>query len=190
MTADVADNVGMETRPDGSLASVARSDGSLASVAYWSTLDSPIARILLVGRDEHLTGLYLDREPDPAWAPDVEGRLDDVARQVEEYFAGTRTTFDDIPLAPQGTPFQRAVWEALLEVGYGETASYADIARRIGKPTAYRAVGAANGRNPISLIIPCHRIVGSSGSLIGYGWGVDRKSWLLSLERRAQPLAL
>lgn len=170
MTADPADNVGMET--------------------YWATVESPIARILLVGRDAELTGLYLDRDPDPAWAPDVDGRLDDAVRQVEEYFAGTRTTFDGIPLAPQGTPFQLAVWEALLEVGYGETASYADIARRIGKPTAFRAVGAANGRNPISLIIPCHRVVGSSGSLVGYGWGVERKSWLLALEQRGQQLAL
>ena len=170
MTADVADNVGMET--------------------YWTTFESPIARILLVGRNDALTGLYLDREPNPAWDHDDDGRLDKVRSQVEEYFEGTRTTFDDIEMAPQGTPFQLAVWEALLEVGYGETASYADIARRIGKPTAFRAVGAANGRNPISLIVPCHRVVGSSGSLVGYGWGVDRKSWLLAHEQRAQQLAL
>ena len=156
----------------------------------WATVDSPIARILVVGRDDHLTGLYLDRDPNPAWVPDTGGRLDDVRRQVEEYFAGTRTTFDDIALAPQGTPFQLAVWEALLEVGYGETVTYADIARRIGRPTASRAVGAANGRNPISLIIPCHRVVGSTGSLVGYGWGVERKSWLLALEQRSQQLAL
>lgn len=157
---------------------------------YWATVESPIARILLVGRNDRLTGLSLDRDPDPAWSPDVDGRLDDVRRQVDEYFAGTRTSFDDVPLAPEGTPFQLAVWDALLEVGYGETASYADIARRIGRPTAFRAVGAANGRNPISLIIPCHRVVGSSGSLVGYGWGVERKSWLLALEQRAQQLAL
>ena len=157
---------------------------------YWATVESPIARILLVGRSDHLTGLYLDRDPDPGWSPDVDGRLADVRRQVEEYFAGTRTAFEDVPLAPEGTPFQLAVWDALLEVGYGETASYADIARRIGRPTASRAVGAANGRNPISLIIPCHRVVGSSGSLVGYGWGVERKSWLLALEQRAQQLAL
>jgi methylated-DNA-[protein]-cysteine S-methyltransferase len=82
------------------------------------------------------------------------------------------------------------VWEALLEVGYGETASYADIARRIGKPTAFRAVGAANGRNPISLIIPCHRVIGAAGALVGYGWGVDRKAWLLAHEQRDAQLAL
>ena len=153
-------------------------------VTSWSTFDSPIGRVLLTGRDGQLTGLYLDRDPNPAWMPD-DGHLDKVQRQVEEYFEGTRTTFD-VDLAPQGTPFQLAVWEALLEVGYGETASYADIARRIGKPSAFRAVGAANGRNPISLIIPCHRIVGSYGSLVGYGWGVERKSWLLAHEQRAQ----
>lgn len=170
MTADRGDNGDMET--------------------CWATVDSPIARILVVGRDDHLTGLYLDRDPNPAWVPDTGGRLDDVRRQVEEYFAGTRTTFDAIALAPQGTPFQLAVWEALLEVGYGETVTYADIARRIGRPTASRAVGAANGRNPISLIIPCHRVVGSTGSLVGYGWGVERKSWLLALEQRSQQLPL
>ena len=180
MTPDVAENGSMETCPD----------GSLASVAHWATVDSPIARILLVGREDELTGLYLDREPNPEWVPDTDGRLGEVRRQVEEYFEGTRTTFDGIRLAPQGTPFQRAVWDALLDVGYGETASYADIARAIGKPTAFRAVGAANGRNPISLIIPCHRIVGSSGSLIGYGWGVERKSWLLALEQSARQVAL
>jgi methylated-DNA-[protein]-cysteine S-methyltransferase len=155
---------------------------------YATTFDSPIGRVLLVGRDAKLTGLYLDRDADDDWEPDS-GRLDDVRRQVEEYFEGSRTTFD-VELAPVGTPFQLAVWEALLDVGYGETASYADIARAIGRPTAFRAVGAANGRNPISLIVPCHRVIGSAGSLIGYGWGVERKSWLLDHERREQRLAL
>jgi methylated-DNA-[protein]-cysteine S-methyltransferase len=169
MTADVADNVGMET--------------------YWHTFDSPIGRVLLVGRSDKLTGLYLDRDPNPAWDEDEE-RLAKVRLQLEEYFDGTRTSFGDVELAPQGTPFQLAVWEALLEIGYGETASYADIARRIGKPTAFRAVGAANGRNPISIIVPCHRVIGASGALTGYGWGVDRKSWLLAHEQRAQQLAL
>jgi methylated-DNA-[protein]-cysteine S-methyltransferase len=155
---------------------------------YATQLDSPIGKVLLVGRDGAVCGLYLDRDANPAWSA-AGGRLDDARRQVEEYFEGTRTTFD-LRLEPTGTPFQLAVWEALLDVGYGETASYADIARQIDKPTAFRAVGAANGRNPISLIIPCHRIVGSSGSLIGYGWGVERKSWLLAHERRELRLAL
>jgi methylated-DNA-[protein]-cysteine S-methyltransferase len=162
MTADVADNVGMET--------------------YWHTFDSPIGRVLLVGRSDKLTGLYLDRDPNPAWDEDEE-RLAKVRLQVEEYFDGTRTSFGDVELAPQGTPFQLAVWEALLEIGYGETASYADIARRIGKPTAFRAVGAANGRNPISIIVPCHRVIGANGTLTGYGGGLNRKRWLLDLER-------
>ena len=159
-----------------------------AMETYWSTLKSPIGRVLLVGRNDELIGLYLDRDPNPAWVPD-DARLADVREQVEEYFAGTRQSFE-VKLAPFGTPFQLAVWEALLDVGYGETASYADIARSIGKPTAFRAVGAANGRNPISLIIPCHRIVGASGSLVGYGWGVERKSWLLAHERADRQLPL
>jgi methylated-DNA-[protein]-cysteine S-methyltransferase len=153
---------------------------------YAGTMSTPIGQALLVGRDDKLTGLYLDREANPAWAPD-DGRLDDVRRQVTEYFDGDRKEFE-VPLAPAGTPFQLSVWEALLEIGYGETASYADIARRIGKPTAYRAVGAANGRNPISLIVPCHRVIGAAGALVGYGWGVDRKAWLLALERGERPL--
>jgi methylated-DNA-[protein]-cysteine S-methyltransferase len=148
---------------------------------YAGTMSTPIGRALLVGRDGALTGLYLDRDANPAWAPD-EGRLDGVRAQVEEYFEGSRQTFD-LPLAPAGTPFQLAVWAALLEIPYAETSSYADIARRIDKPTAYRAVGAANGRNPISLIVPCHRVIGAAGALVGYGWGVDRKAWLLEHER-------
>ena len=158
------------------------------SETYAGTLDTPIGPALLVGREGPLSGLYLDREPNPAWVAD-EGRLDPVRVQVTEYFDGDRKEFD-LPLAPTGTPFQLAVWDVLLEVGYGETASYADIARRIGKPTAFRAVGAANGRNPISLIIPCHRVIGSAGALVGYGWGVDRKAWLLAHEQRDAQLAL
>jgi methylated-DNA-[protein]-cysteine S-methyltransferase len=155
---------------------------------YAGTMSTPIGRALLVGRDGSLTGLYLDRDANPACEPD-EGRLDDVRRQVTEYFDGDRKEFE-VPLAPVGTPFQRSVWSALLEIGYGETASYADIARRIGKPTAYRAVGAANGRNPISLIVPCHRVIGAAGALVGYGWGVDRKAWLLAHERGDRDLQL
>jgi methylated-DNA-[protein]-cysteine S-methyltransferase len=102
-------------------------------------------------------------------------------RQLLEYFEGRRKTFD-VPLAPKGTPFQLAVWKALLDVPYGQTISYADLASRIGKPAAVRAVGAANGANPIPVIIPCHRIIGSNGTLTGYGGGIERKQWLLALE--------
>jgi len=102
---------------------------------------------------------------------------------LRDYFAGTLHAFD-LPLAPRGTPFQLAVWNALLEVPWGETISYAELARRVGKPSAVRAVGAANGANPIPVIIPCHRVIGSNGSLTGYGGGIERKQWLLAHEGR------
>ena len=155
------------------------------TATYATSFDSPVGIVHLVGRDGKLIGLYLDESRHPGPVEPDEGRLDDVRRQVEEYFAGERTTFD-VELAPEGTPFQLAVWEALRGVGYGETASYVDIARTIGRPTASRAVGAANGRNPISIIVPCHRVIGASGKLVGYGWGVTRKQWLLEHESRAR----
>ena len=106
-----------------------------------------------------------------------------VIDQVTEYFAGKRQTFE-LDLAPRGTPFQLAVWNALREIPYGDTISYAELARRIGKPAAVRAVGAANGANPIPVIIPCHRVIGSNGTLTGYGGGIERKQWLLAHEGR------
>ncbi|MFL6247429.1 MAG: methylated-DNA--[protein]-cysteine S-methyltransferase [Thermoanaerobaculia bacterium] len=106
-----------------------------------------------------------------------------VVDQVHEYFAGKRQTFE-LELAPRGTPFQLAVWNALREIPYGDTISYAELARRIGKPAAVRAVGAANGANPIPVIIPCHRVIGSNGTLTGYGGGIERKQWLLAHEGR------
>jgi methylated-DNA-[protein]-cysteine S-methyltransferase len=104
-----------------------------------------------------------------------------VTSQLADYFSGRRRTFD-LPLAPKGTPFQLAVWSELQRIPYGETISYAELARRIGKSKAVRAVGAANGANPIPVIIPCHRVIGSSGTLTGYGGGIERKQWLLALE--------
>lgn len=106
-----------------------------------------------------------------------------VADQITEYFAGRRQAFE-LELAPRGTAFQLAVWNALLAIPYGDTISYAELARRIGKPAAVRAVGAANGANPIPVIIPCHRVIGSNGSLTGYGGGIERKQWLLAHEGR------
>ncbi len=106
-----------------------------------------------------------------------------VAQQLFEYFSGKRTVFE-LDLAPRGTAFQLAVWNALLAIPYGDTISYAELARRIGKPSAVRAVGAANGANPIPVIIPCHRVIGSNGTLTGYGGGIERKQWLLALEGR------
>ena len=120
-------------------------------------------------------------------APSTTRRLEDskalLTAQLRDYFAGTLHAFD-LPLAPRGTPFQLAVWNALLEVPWGETISYAELARRVGKPSAVRAVGAANGANPIPVIIPCHRVIGSNGSLTGYGGGIERKQWLLAHEGR------
>lgn len=110
--------------------------------------------------------------------------LPEVRRQLEEYLAGRRHEFD-LPLAPRGTAFERRVWEALLAIPYGETRSYAEIARAIGHPDACRAVGRANGRNPIPIVIPCHRVIGSDGSLTGYGGGLDLKRLLLGLEGAA-----
>ncbi|HVG25310.1 MAG TPA: methylated-DNA--[protein]-cysteine S-methyltransferase [Thermoanaerobaculia bacterium] len=110
-------------------------------------------------------------------------RLDDLTTQLRDYFSGKRKAFD-FPLAPKGTEFQLAVWNALLEIPYGDTVTYAELARRIGRPSAVRAVGAANGANPIPVIIPCHRVIGSNGTLTGYGGGVERKQWLLALEGR------
>lgn len=107
-------------------------------------------------------------------------------KQFEEYFAGRRHTFD-LPLHPHGTPFQLEVWGALLAIPYGETASYAQIAQRIGRPGAVRAVGAANGANPLAIIVPCHRVIGSDGDLTGYGGGLAAKRWLLAHERRFAP---
>lgn len=106
-----------------------------------------------------------------------------VAQQLFEYFSGKRQVFE-LDLAPRGTEFQLAVWNALLAIPYGDTISYAELARRIGKPSAVRAVGAANGANPIPVIIPCHRVIGSNGTLTGYGGGIERKQWLLALEGR------
>jgi methylated-DNA-[protein]-cysteine S-methyltransferase len=113
---------------------------------------------------------------------------DALRRRLDAYFAGERVLFD-LPLAPVGTPFQLSVWNALLGIPYGETVSYAEIARRVGRPSAVRAVGAANGRNPIAILIPCHRVIGANGTLTGYGGGLDRKQALLELEAPA-PLAL
>jgi methylated-DNA-[protein]-cysteine S-methyltransferase len=107
--------------------------------------------------------------------------LAQTVRQLEEYFAGTRRDFD-LELAPHGTAFQLAVWDALLAIPYGETTSYGEIARGVGRPNAVRAVGQANGRNPIAIVVPCHRVIGSDHSLTGYGGGIDRKRFLLGLE--------
>jgi methylated-DNA-[protein]-cysteine S-methyltransferase len=149
-------------------------------------IDSPIGPITLVADGDALACLYMDiqRYPDDVGPADPGDSvvLKEAERQLAEYFAGERTEFD-LPLAAEGTPFQRRVWSALCDIPYGETISYGELARRVGQPSAARAVGLANGRNPISIVVPCHRVIGSSGKLVGYGGGLDRKQRLLELEQ-------
>lgn len=152
---------------------------------------SPIGTLTLSARGEQLVGLHLpgSGEPSPTGTVAPTPVLARAAVQLAEYFAGTRTAFD-LPLAPEGTDFQRGVWRALCEVPYGETCSYAAIARAIGKPAATRAVGMANNRNPLAIIVPCHRVVGANGALVGFGGGLPAKRFLLGLEQRHQTFAL
>jgi methylated-DNA-[protein]-cysteine S-methyltransferase len=157
-----------------------------AAAPLVTSLGTPVGLLWLAADpDGALTHVLFDGEPYPlptAGARRATGPFRDVTVQLEEYFAGARRDFD-VPLAPQGTGFQLAAWRALRDIPYGETRSYAAQARAIGRPDAVRAVGAANGRNPISIIVPCHRVVGADGSLTGYGGGIDRKRWLLEHER-------
>ncbi len=160
-------------------------------------IGSPIGPLTLVAADGLLTGLYLDaagsyraghapgaevlgRPADPASEP-----FATAADQLAAYFEGRLTQFS-LPLAARGTPFQRRVWTGLREIPYGETWSYGQLAGKVGNPAAARAVGLANGRNPIAIVIPCHRVIGSDGSLTGYGGGLDRKRYLLDLEARVR----
>jgi methylated-DNA-[protein]-cysteine S-methyltransferase len=146
-------------------------------------MKSPVGKLVLVEDDGKLAGVYLDTYSPPEAERRSSPLLENAKAQLAEYFAGQRDDFD-LPLAPKGTDFQRAVWKALTKIPFGETRSYAQIAQAIGKPHAVRAVGAANGANPIALIVPCHRVIGSDGSLTGYGGGLPRKKWLLAHESR------
>ncbi|MFF0726412.1 methylated-DNA--[protein]-cysteine S-methyltransferase [Streptomyces sp. NPDC004134] len=155
-----------------------------------TTVDSPVGPLTLVAEDDSLTGLYMtDQRHRPADetfgtpADPEDPPFAAAAVQLAAYFAGERTDFD-LPLHLSGTPFQQRVWEQLRQIPYGETISYGELAERVGNPAASRAVGMANGRNPVGIIVPCHRVVGANGSLTGYGGGIDRKKQLLALERR------
>jgi methylated-DNA-[protein]-cysteine S-methyltransferase len=156
----------------------------MSSIGYAST---PLGRVLVVTSGRDLIGLFFDgheRTPPTGDLPDRESdALTAVRTQLDEYFGGVRAVFD-VPLRLEGTPFQLEVWSALLEIPLGALATYGEIARQLGGPGAARAVGAANGRNPISIVVPCHRLVGTGGDLTGYGGGIDRKRWLLAHERR------
>ncbi|MGB6516269.1 methylated-DNA--[protein]-cysteine S-methyltransferase [Mycobacterium sp.] len=159
---------------------------------HYRTIDSPIGPLALAGRGKVLTNLRMvdqTYEPDRTnWVPD-DRAFPDAVEQLEAYFAGERTDFD-LELSLAGSEFQRRVWQALLTIPYGETRSYGEIAEQIGASGAARAVGLANGRNPIAIIVPCHRVIGASGSLTGYGGGLERKQSLLELERRRQSVTL
>jgi methylated-DNA-[protein]-cysteine S-methyltransferase len=152
----------------------------------YTYFESPIGRLLLTSDGTALTGLYM--EPSRK-AQSIDGWIQDEAvsplsatvRQLTEYFAGTRRDFD-LPLRFQGTTFQTRVWRELTVIPYGQTWSYGQLAQRIDKPSASRAVGLANGRNPIAILVPCHRVIGADGSLTGYGGGLERKRWLLAHE--------
>ncbi|HVZ85524.1 MAG TPA: methylated-DNA--[protein]-cysteine S-methyltransferase [Polyangia bacterium] len=160
----------------------------MSDTTFFTTMPSPAGRLTLVGSGDHLLGLYFDGDS-RAPAAEADGCLRDDLRlrpavvQMEEYFAGRRTRFD-LSLAPQGTPFQRQVWQALQAIPYGETTSYGELARAIGRPGAFRAVGGANNRNPIAIVIPCHRVIGADGSMTGYGGGLPNKHLLLALEAK------
>ena len=160
------------------------------SPTRYSWYDSPVGRLLLAGDPQGLTlisfpsGSRTER-PAPGWRQD-DGVLAAAISQLAEYFAGTRQTFS-LPLRPTGTAFQLSVWAALREIPFGATLSYGELARRIGRPSAARAVGAANGANPLPIVVPCHRVIGADASLTGFGGGLDTKRFLLAHEARLSP---
>lgn len=146
-------------------------------------VESPVGRLLLEAVDGAVTTVAFDG-PEAVSGP-AGPTVERAARELAEYFRGERTAFE-LPLAAKGTAWEARVWGALVEIPYGETASYADVARRTGNPKGTRAVGRANGRNPIAIVVPCHRVVGADGTLVGYGGGLPRKTWLLEHERRVR----
>ncbi len=156
---------------------------------YYDYLESPLGELLAIASDKGLTGLHL---PGASHTPAIQAhwqrsaaRFASLRGELADYFAGRRASFQ-IELDTGGSPFQAAVWRALREIPYGRTSSYRDIAERIGRPRAIRAVGAANGRNPVSIIVPCHRVIGADGSLTGYAGGLPAKRYLLGLEGQAR----
>jgi methylated-DNA-[protein]-cysteine S-methyltransferase len=158
-----------------------------ANIACYTQIESPVGLLLLVADDAGLRRVEFvngrnPAQPDPQWHEDAEP-LRETVSQLRAYFAGELENFD-LQLAPEGTPFRLAVWNRLCEIPYGETISYGELARRVGNPNASRAVGLANGSNPIPIIIPCHRVIGSNGKLTGYGGGLPIKEKLLALEQR------
>jgi methylated-DNA-[protein]-cysteine S-methyltransferase len=149
-------------------------------------VESPVGRLLVAGDETVVRRIEFPQDgepgrPEAGWRESASGAIQEAVRQLREYFAGRRTAFD-LPLAPEGTPFQRNVWRHLQDIPYGETISYGELAKRVGNPKASRAVGAANGCNPLPIVIPCHRVIGANGKLTGFGGGLPTKEALLSLE--------
>ncbi len=151
------------------------------NTTYCTQIPSPIGPLQLLGDEHALQGLYMHSFLPPGDWREAKEPFADAIDQLEQYFAGERIEFD-LTLDMRGTEFQRNVWDALLTIPYGETRSYGEIAKQIGRPDRARAVGAANGSNPVSIVVPCHRVIGSDGSLTGYGGGLPRKRWLLDHE--------
>lgn len=153
--------------------------------------DSPVGRLTLVSDGAHLVVCAFDGSTPPSEVneavPQDDAVLREAMRQLDDYFADARRAFD-LPLAARGTAFQRRVWQELGRIPFGETRSYGEVAERLGTPSAMRAVGAANGRNPIAIIVPCHRVIGANGALTGFGGGLARKAYLLELERSQRTL--
>ena len=145
---------------------------------YYDNLQTPLGAMQVCATDKAIKSIHFVERTEKAHPNPITQRA---CKQLSEYFAGQRSEFD-LPLQADGTPFQQRVWQALNDISFGETCSYQDIARAIGNPKAVRAVGAANGRNPMTIVVPCHRVVGSNGKLTGYASGVDRKAWLLNHE--------
>lgn len=153
---------------------------------FTRTIDSPVGPLFLAASDAGLHAVEFAEHRHPVargddWRDGAHPVLDATAQQLADYFAGTRRIFD-LPFAARGTPFQHQVWAALTRIPYGATASYVELARMVDKPTASRAVGAVNGRNPLSIVVPCHRVIGAGGALTGFGGGLPTKEFLLTLE--------
>jgi methylated-DNA-[protein]-cysteine S-methyltransferase len=154
----------------------------------YSLLETPIGTLLIAGDEQAVRRIDFPKDgkpgtPQPEWTESSRGPVGQAMRQLREYFAGKRADFD-LPLAPEGTEFQRTVWRNLQDIPYGETISYGELAKRVGNPKASRAVGAANGQNPIPIVIPCHRVIGANGKLTGFGGGLPTKEALLALETK------
>lgn len=160
-----------------------------SSTTFYELIASPIGPLLLIA-DEKLRAIRFhgdQHEPPPGSRAGSSAVIERAAHQLAEYFGGKRHSFD-LPLGPRGSAFQLAVWRLLPEIPYGTTTTYGDIATRLGQPSAARAVGSANGANPLPIVVPCHRVIGRSGALVGFGGGLETKAALLSLERGERPL--